>query len=522
MPKNCLQPAAVHAKSPIFNAHPKLEDGAASDADLHRVMLRVPVLLSPEPRSVVVEPIDFSCIERKVRTEGKETVRSLLREALCRTRNVAPQVDGGGGGTRHAPTVVNHVGEKQRERKDEISGKLPDDPEKNSCPYCSKTFQYRSSYRRHIKIHQGIFSHMCYVCGRKFTRKEHYVRHKCNRRPNKPNRGGQDSFQDGSSGAYTPDCLAIEGFENQESGNLDDTQLSIKVESYDGDGLADVSYMDEATDEEFGRIHESRRKSSTPRKLVIVHDSLVDVSDSEVGFIKTERDDSFVSDRSFDDDSRRKSQMMGDCVIPKVEDDVDREEDGAPNSVSISEPCSVRNFITGTPEKGCLAATSGFLNLQTGSYKVEEIDDDDTSDSGKAKVITIRKQAKYLKLKNEAHVVDGNLCFSCPHCFKTFHRSSNFSRHMRIHRGVYSYICQTCGRGFFRREHFQKHKCHRKSMSAVCDRRTKFELLHSNTESGDTSPLDNSEDFGGWQTASPYHATTSGAALLIPASVEMQ
>jgi len=60
-------------------------------------------------------------------------------------------------------------------------------PEKASlCPYCLKLFRYRSSYRRHVKIHEGIFSHECTVCGRKFTRKEHYVRHKCDRRPNKP------------------------------------------------------------------------------------------------------------------------------------------------------------------------------------------------------------------------------------------------------------------------------------------------------------------------------------------------
>jgi len=69
-------------------------------------------------------------------------------------------------------------------------------PEKASrCPYCLKMFRYRSSYRRHVKIHEGIFSHECTICLRKFTRKEHYVRHKCDRRPNKPYNITHDAFR---------------------------------------------------------------------------------------------------------------------------------------------------------------------------------------------------------------------------------------------------------------------------------------------------------------------------------------
>ena len=69
-------------------------------------------------------------------------------------------------------------------------------PEKASrCPYCLKMFRYRSSYRRHVKIHEGVFSHECTVCMRKFTRKEHFVRHKCDRRPNKPYNVTNDAFR---------------------------------------------------------------------------------------------------------------------------------------------------------------------------------------------------------------------------------------------------------------------------------------------------------------------------------------
>ncbi|ELT89027.1 hypothetical protein CAPTEDRAFT_77208, partial [Capitella teleta] len=132
------------------------------------------------------------------------------------------------------------------------------------CPICFRTFDYRSSFRRHMRIHEGVYSHQCAVCGRKFTRKEHFDRHKCSRRPNKPSR------------------------------------------SADGN-------------------------------------------------------------------------------------------------------------VESSPEK---------------------------------------------RIKREVQLIDGHLCFVCPNCSKVFHRSSNFSRHMRIHRGVYSYLCPTCHRGFFRKEHFQKHKCH--------------------------------------------------------------
>ena len=48
---------------------------------------------------------------------------------------------------------------------------------------------YKSLTTNHLFTHsQGVFTHVCSTCSRKFSRKEHYQRHKCNRRPNKPNR----------------------------------------------------------------------------------------------------------------------------------------------------------------------------------------------------------------------------------------------------------------------------------------------------------------------------------------------
>ena len=513
-----------------------------TDPDLRRVMLRVPMLLSQEPvPPPVLEPLDFSCVEKKTRPDGKDTVRSLLREALCKTRSIVPvEIRPATGSKLVAETGgAERSNEKDAKSDESLARSAGDEAEKNSCPYCSKTFQYRSSYRRHVKIHQGIFSHMCYVCGRKFTRKEHFVRHKCNRRPNKPNRGHDPGLDPGSA-VFPPDCQmsSLEAEEGEEvTTDLDETKLSIKLESRDDDGefVEEVSFIDEVTDEEFSRLHESRRKSSTPRKIVVANESPSDASDTESGFGKKEANESFFSERGTEDEGNVRRHEIEGFLVPRGEKNRSNEgrdstvidcisSSNGPSLEGIPIHGGLHGSIPGTPEKSSAFGPSGFLNLQTGSYKVEEIDDDEaTSDSGgktSGKVITIKKQAKYLKLKNEAHIVDGNLCFSCPHCFKTFHRSSNFSRHMRIHRGVYSYICQTCSRGFFRREHFQKHKCHRKSMSTVCDRRTKFELLQSNVESGDVSPLENSGDFGDWPLTSAYHVADSANSLLIPASVE--
>jgi len=76
------------------------------------------------------------------------------------------------------------------------SSSVTTSPEKASrCPYCLKMFRYRSSYRRHVKIHEGVFSHECTICMRKFTRKEHFVRHKCDRRPNKPYNVTHEAFR---------------------------------------------------------------------------------------------------------------------------------------------------------------------------------------------------------------------------------------------------------------------------------------------------------------------------------------
>ena len=118
------------------------------------------------------------------------------------------------------------------------------------------------------------------------------------------------------------------------------------------------------------------------------------------------------------------------------------------------------------------------ISLDTGEYAVSCFDADSPGGGTNALngFIKVVNQGIYLKLRKQAQMIGDQLCFVCPNCSKVFPRSSNFSRHMRIHRGVYSYVCPTCSRGFFRKEHFQKHKCYRRGMSHIWDRKTKIDM----------------------------------------------
>ena len=78
---------------------------------------------------------------------------------------------------------------------------MPSRQTANRCPVCNRIFHYYSSFNRHMKLHQGVFTHICEVCRRKFTRKEHFVRHKCHRRPNKPSRMADLNEGDSSLGS---------------------------------------------------------------------------------------------------------------------------------------------------------------------------------------------------------------------------------------------------------------------------------------------------------------------------------
>ena len=396
-------------------------------------------------------------------------------------------------------------------------------PKLLECTVCDRKFLYSSSFRRHMRLHQGVYTHMCAVCGRKFTRKEHFIRHKCNRRPNKPSRGEEGSPV--SSTGRTPKIeyppnLTILGGENKENAadmvidDVDDSALDDDFEPLDYS--VPQSAQDENTASGGG---ESRRKAAKPRRIIQTEEEQDNFNNSFL------YDDEDGPDEENEDISIKAAELSSHAnnnkyKVPKFhiadngeylpnspekmstmpinlvksqslqytgekEENIKSEHLSMLPEQSLS-PSSLNSDATptaideaGNPVVG--TPGSDIVSLDTGNYMVSTVDEEASSDDQQGKFIKVVKHSNYLKLQKEAKMVNGRLCFVCPNCSKVFHRSSNFSRHMRIHRGIFSYLCPTCNRGFFRKEHFQKHKCSRKSMSYIWDRKTKIDMANDET-----------------------------------------
>ncbi len=378
-----------------------------------------------------------------------------------------------------------------------IEDGLTDDLKRNhTCSVCGQVFQYRSSFRRHMKVHQGIFSHVCAVCNRKFTRKEHFVRHKCSRKPNKASRGAGEMpstpgkvprvefpppFSDVSTGSSSPDHV----FSSPEKSALPSLQNRL-LDEPNPENAGPIPFYSHVNP-----VVESRRKKSHPRKVVEIEEE----EDAQFLFSET---------AACQDEAAKAENISG--SIPPMEEAIvsssvsNTKRNGSVSSVAaLSEPQDddeegdlerLMRTEDALPDGCCNGDEEGVMDLSQ-PYAEEPMSQEFTIDSGSYKVVTegdvrldgmpqkmikVIKQGKYLKLKEEAQLIGGQLCFVCPTCGKIFHRSSNFSRHMRIHRGVYSYVCSNCKRGFFRKEHFQKHKCGRRGMAHTWDRKTKVDM----------------------------------------------
>ena len=448
----------------------------------------------------------------------------------------------------------------------------------NTCQVCGQSFQYRSSFRRHMKVHQGIFSHVCAICGRKFTRKEHFVRHKCSRKPNKASRGAH--VESPAAAGITPkvEFPPMSSPDHRSEASYDSTYQE---------------FPDSPAKQKSSVCAESRRKAAVPRKIVMMEEGDLDASfeddqmqnapvqysaddlarspsTSSAGYPSPMKSGSVVSCPSPNQyhtdmyySPRREPHAGHDSYSPQQESTAGPQDeltndthhspvpehfnegcssprDGEPMTrlapyspitdpegyspqreqeswgsntytealdlsrpqviSSCSPPQSVDQTDHAVPSPQIPLATgvsTQEFTIHTGSYKVVTGAGDQHEEGDRGKFIKVVKQGNYLKLKEEAQVIGGQLCFVCPTCSKVFHRSSNFSRHMRIHRGVYSYVCPNCQRGFFRREHFQKHKCSRKGMSHTWDRKTKIDMILTANESA----LEGSDADGGSDNA---------------------
>ena len=345
----------------------------------------------------------------------------------------------------------------------ELSG---NDMKKTECPYCGKNFQYRSSFRRHLKIHQGVYTHICAACQRKFTRKEHFVRHKCNRKPNIPHRSAgrvemTPETMLPASKVPQPKVAYPPTLNEQQISSLMATAATYSpAKNLTETFMAYQAPLPQPMKEEPTACNESRRKKAQPRKLIVDVETA-----SGNGYMDEDEDVLKVYESPVQTPGTiepaspaAESPVPEDLSMPHNDH---AEPNPHPQAHSQVKPIEI------VPEFN--RTSSDTISTTTGTYQIEQVEDSD-------KCIKVTKQSNYLKLKKEAQMVNGQLQFVCPTCQKVFHRSSNFSRHMRLHRGVFSYICDECKRGFYRREHFQKHKCQRRAMSRIWERKTKHDM----------------------------------------------
>ena len=166
-------------------------------------------------------------------------------------------------------------------------------------------------------VHQGVYSHVCAVCRRKSTRKEHFLRHKCNRRSYLPSRSA-DNFPVAESETSLPSL--VEKVIRSEY-PLSDTAspdkqntvpISVSDSSMEGESLEEQDMaedlskiptlqMKQGPSISNGHCHqapvaESRRKRTIPRKVI---PSLHEVNCQVVDDLSNEDDDDDADDDYF-------------------------------------------------------------------------------------------------------------------------------------------------------------------------------------------------------------------------------
>ena len=70
-------------------------------------------------------------------------------------------------------------------------------------------------------------------------------------------------------------------------------------------------------------------------------------------------------------------------------------------------------------------------------------------------MLQISRLRKSKKAKTDVNVhLAGKNKFHCDKCNKVFTRKDNLARHSALHSGNVKVFCKVCGKGFFRKEHY--------------------------------------------------------------------
>ncbi len=386
------------------------------------------------------------------------------------------------------------------------------------CPVCTKLFLHNSSFNRHMKLHQGVFSHICAVCGRKFTRREHFVRHKCNRRPNKPSR------MLGSGEEAMSDRLAYPPSPTHSDNRLPYPPSPIRNEShnYDMDGVHLQPTQPDGTDylmpENLAESGKSRRKTSTPQKVGIQYRDEEEGS-SQVQSIAERLSEPASLPMPYPQDYSRPHDARVDMSLALPHTN----HQSRPHYGSIEEESASTQTVYPKPnghEAG--VDTEGLLNLSTrpsptsqndsprsinrdrlsnrSSVEDRRSDEQDEAESAYRRGIPV--DPDYIPVPEDLTyggpasdnrmqmVASGSSSLqesppetplsapaslrgspspgskdketACTVCHKTFLHHSSLNRHLKLHMGVFTHACAVCGRRFTRKEHFLQHKCSRR------------------------------------------------------------
>lgn len=400
------------------------------------------------------------------------------------------------------------------------------------CPVCDKHFLHNSSYNRHMKLHQGVFSHICAVCGRKFTRREHFVRHKCNRRPNKPSRvlsSGEEAASEHLAYPPSPHTLSHMGLQGDSPGSLgDDGHSQSDLVGQGGHSIPiglhqhmplNIEPAPSIQDDSVLELTKSRRKPTTPQRIDM---SIADDESEGLDLTTDERRSSappsLIHGETNQIQRYDRPQFPRMIVNSPMEQSPPDMQSSSPTASAYDDqkaqhPETPTDYSTRPPHEylpSQLRTNDRIISHKQVYTRNSNQEDFEQQQSNEGDM----KYRDYGDINRDDHQNDrdgegsptvwpsashpfsegdqqpsGSPTYSdntsqandremnCPICEKKFLHLSSLNRHLKLHQGVFTHVCAVCGRRFTRKEHFMQHKCSRrpKDPTRLSDRHVPLE-----------------------------------------------